>query len=246
MLITKWDECLWRNPIAIVPFDNKIKNKHMKPDVLKFLLLVLPFIYLSQLHAQTLKPDLQNISQWTVFNRSVVAVDENGKKAIRFNEAPGDGYMILKGIDFSNGVIEFDVKGKNVVQQSFVGFAFHGQDEKMYEAVYFRPFNFSNPDTARRHRAVQYIAMPNYPWEKLRESFPGIYEHAVDPVPDPDSWFHVKIIVAGKKISTYINDAQTPSLVVEKLNSTTSGGVGLWVGNNSGGSFANVSITSLN
>jgi hypothetical protein len=68
--------------------------------------------------------------------------------------------LILSGIDFSNGVIEFDVKGKNVVQQSFVGVAFHHQDEKTFDAVYFRPFNFSNPDTARRRRAVQYISMP--------------------------------------------------------------------------------------
>jgi hypothetical protein len=27
-------------------------------------------------------------------------------------------FLILSGIDFSSGIIEFDVKGKNVVQQS--------------------------------------------------------------------------------------------------------------------------------
>lgn len=193
--------------------------------------------------AQTQKPELQNLSQWPVFNRTAEAVTEDGKKAVRFNEAEGEGYMILKGIDFSNGVIEFDVKGENVVQQSFVGFVFHGQDEKTYDAVYFRPFNFLNPDTAKRARAVQYISMPDHPWEKLREAFPGKYENTVDPVPNPDGWFHVKIIVADKKVSVYVNNAETPSLQVEKLTDTAKGGVALWMGNNSGGSFANVSIT---
>ncbi len=214
----------------------------MKHILLNFCLLSLTLYMALPAQAQMVKPDLQDISRWTVFNRSVEAVNENGKKTIRFNEKEGDGYMILKGIDFSNGVIEFDVKGKNVVQQSFVGFAFHGKDEKTYEAVYFRPFNFTNPDTARRGRAVQYIAMPDYPWEKLRETFPGKYENKVNPVPDPDGWFHVKIIVEGKKVSAYVNDAAKPSLEIEKLNNTTKGGVALWVGNNSGGSFANLTI----
>jgi hypothetical protein len=215
----------------------------MKNIVFHFCLLSLALGTALSSHAQTVKPDLQNLKQWMVFNRTVEAVNEDGRKAVRLNEVEGDGYMILKGIEFSNGVIEFDVKGKNVVQQSFVGFAFHGKDEKTYEAVYFRPFNFTNPDTARRGRAVQYIAMPDYPWEKLRETFPGKYENKVNPVPDPDGWFHVKIIVEGKKVSAYVNDAAKPSLEIEKLNSTTKGGVALWVGNNSGGSFANLTIT---
>lgn len=215
----------------------------MENKIFNFCLLSLAIYTALPVQAQTIKPDLQDLSQWAVINRSVEAVNEDGKKAVRINEAPGDGFMILKGIDFSNGVIEFDVKGKNVVQQSFVGFAFHGQDEKTFDAVYFRPFNFTNPDTARRKRAVQYVSMPEHPWEKLRENFPGKYENKVDPVPDPDGWFHVKIIIEGKRVSVFVNDAQKPNLEVEKLTNTTNGGVALWVGNNSGGSFANLTIT---
>ncbi len=215
----------------------------MKHIQFNFYSLSLALCAALSLHAQTVKPDLQDIKQWTVFNRSVDTVNEDGRKAVRFNEKEGDGYMILKGIDFSNGVIEFDVKGKNVVQQSFVGFAFHARDEKTYEAIYFRPFNFANPDTARRGRAVQYIAMPDYPWEKLRESFPGKYENKVNPVPDPNGWFHVKITIEGKKVAAFVNDAQKLSLEVEKLTNTAAGGIALWVGNNSGGSFANLTIT---
>ena len=195
------------------------------------------------LQAQTIKPNLQELGKWNIVNRTAVAVNEDGKNAVRINEVPNDGQVMLKGIEFSNGTIEVDIKGKNVLQQSFVGIVFHGIDDKTYDAIYFRPFNFMNPDTIRRWRAVQYISMPDYPWEKLREQFPGKYENKVNPVPDPDGWFHAKIVVDGKKITVYVNGAETPSLSVEKLTSTTTGGIALWVGNNSGGAFANLVVT---
>ena len=104
--------------------------------------------------------------------------------------------------------------------QSFVGFAFNIQDESTYDAVYFRPFNFKNPDTLRQYRAVQYVSMPDHPWEKLRSEYPGKYENKVYATPDPNSWFHVKIIVSGTKVTTYVNNSSKPSLQVEKLSTT--------------------------
>ena len=49
----------------------------------------------------------------------------------------------------------------------------------------------------------------------------------------------------GKHISVYVNNEQQPCLEVEKLNNNTKGEVGLWVGNNAGGSFANLKIIPL-
>jgi pimeloyl-ACP methyl ester carboxylesterase len=65
----------------------------------------------------------------------------------------------------------------------------------------------------------------------------------VDPVPDPDGWFHVKLDVQAKTVRAFVNNAQKPSLEVERLSGTTTGGLALWVGNNSDGSFANLAIT---
>lgn len=214
----------------------------MKLLTKKFFLLVLLGFGTNHLQSQTITPDLQDDSKWTIANRNANAVNDGGKKAVRLSEAPNDGLMILKGVEFSNGTIEFDVKGKNVVQQSFVGIAFHGQDLKTYDAVYFRPFNFANADTARRSRAIQYISMPDHPWEKLRENFPGKYENKVNPVPDPDGWFHVKVVVDGKKVEAFVNNSPTPSLQVEKLTGVAKGGIALWVGNGSGASFSNLTI----
>ena len=207
--------------------------------VVNYLLLLLGL----QSGAQTVTPDLQDRGKWDVFNRTAETATEQAQKGVRISEAPGDGMMILKDVQFSQGTIEVDIKGKNVLQQSFVGIAFHVQNVTTYDAIYFRPFNFSNPDTSRRRRAVQYVAMPNFPWEKLRQEFPGKYENKVTPVPNPDGWFHVKITVQGKQIKAYVDNAETPSLEVEKYSPTTSGGIALWVGNTSGGTFANLKIT---
>lgn len=214
----------------------------MKSRLKKYYLFIIMICSACYLHAQTITPDLQDLKKWNAFNRSAEALNEDGKKAVRLNEMPNDGYMILKGIEFSNGTIELDIKGADKQGQSFVGVVFHGQDEKTYDAIYFRPFNFMNVDTMRRARAVQYISMPAYPWEKLRETFPGKYENRVNPVPDPNGWFHATIVVKRKTISVFVNYSEQPSLLVDKLTNTTTGGIALWVGNNSAGSFANLKI----
>jgi pimeloyl-ACP methyl ester carboxylesterase len=53
-------------------------------------------------------------------------------------------------------------------------------------------------------------------------------------------------ILKGSRVSVYVNNAQKPSLEVERLSATTHGGLGLWVGNNSAGSFANLTFTPGN
>lgn len=208
------------------------------------LLLVFIFSTLQSIHSQIIEPDLHDASKWVVVNREVKPLNESGKRAVAFNGLPGDGAMVLKDYEFSNGVIEFDVKGKNVLQESFVGIAFHRTGDKAFDAIYFRPFNFKSTDDARRSHSVQYISMPGYDWEKLRTEFPGKYEDYVDPSPDPDSWFHVKVLIKGKHISVYVNSAAKPVLEVDKLNNTDKGAIALWVGNNSDGSFANLKISA--
>ena len=193
-------------------------------------------------YTQTLTPDLQDSSKWQVVNRTVTAFTENGKKGISFNEVGGDGVMMLRGSNFSNGVIELDIKGSSKMQQSFVGIAFHGKDLKTYDGIYFRPFNFKSGDPVRRSHAVQYISLPGYDWEKLRTEFPGKYENKIDSAPVPDEWFHAKIVVNGKHVSVFVNNQQQPSLQIDKVNDSANGSIGLWVGNNSAGSFANLHI----
>lgn len=207
--------------------------------------LALPATLSSQ--AQPLEPNLARVVAGTdgkVVNRAITLSDKEGKPALGFDERGGDGLAMWPDVEFSDGTIEFDVRGKDVLQRSFVGVAFHGAGEA-YEAVYFRPFNFHANDPLSRSHAVQYVSMPAYTWDKLRSEHPGQYEKAIDPAPDPSGWVHARIVVAYPNITVFVNNAETPSLVVNQLTHHKSGWIGLWVGNGSGGEFANLKISSV-
>jgi hypothetical protein len=96
----------------------------------------------SRATTKILRPDLQNQAIWEVYGRNVTNIEENDKKGIQLSEQEGSGLWVLKNYDLSNGVVEMDIKGQNVPQRSFVGFAFHILNDTTYDAVYFRPFNF--------------------------------------------------------------------------------------------------------
>lgn len=181
-----------------------------------------------------------------VVNRELSVINETSYKGIRLSKDEGEGIAWLKGIEFSNGIIEFDVRGEDVKQHSFVGIAFHGRDNATYDAIYLRPFQFRAEEEILRSRAIQYISLPGSTWQILREKFPGKYEHSIEPSPDPDSWIRVRIVVQGNTISTYINGSKQPSLLVEKVSHNTTGSVGFYVADTSGGDFANITIIKTN
>lgn len=178
-----------------------------------------------------------------VFNRTATPLADGQRKGVRLSEKENDGVAWLDNISFSDGTIELDIRGKDVLQGSFVGVAFHGVDEKKFEAVYFRPFNFRAADPIRKIHAVQYVYHPEYPWARLRKEFEGQYEKAVEPAPNPTEWFHVKIVIKAPQITVYVDRETTPCLTVKKLSTQKTGRLGLWVGNNSGGDFANLLVS---
>jgi hypothetical protein len=191
------------------------------------------------------QPDLAGLAEANklqVFNRTAAALHEGDRHGVRLNGQPGDGVAYVPGSSFANGTIECDIRGKDLPQQSFVGIAFHGVDGRTLDAIYFRPFNFKAQDPVGRSHAVQYVSHPLNTWDKLRQTQPGKYEQPVNPVPDPNDWFHARVVIAAPKISVYVADAKEPCLVVDALSDRRSGLVGLWVGNNSAGDFANLKI----
>jgi hypothetical protein len=175
-------------------------------------------------------------------NRSLSRLAEGTRKGVRLSGAEGEWPVYLPDIKLANGTIELDMKGKDVQGASFIGVAFHGVDGTTYDAIYFRPFNFKTDDQARVLRAVQYVSQPAHPWQKLRADTPGQYEKPVKPVPDPNDWFHARIVVASPKVSVFVANATEPCLTVNQLSDRKNGLVGVWVGNTSGGDFANLKI----
>lgn len=212
---------------------------HLLATTAVFILLNLPC--LSQdaldLHAAVKSGNIE------VYNRDQSLIDEPAHAGIRLSKAYGEGVAWLKGVEFSDGVIEFDVRGEDLKQHSFVGIAFHGANDSTFDAVYLRPFQFKATADSLRMRMIQYISLPQHTWRKLRVRSPRVYEHAIEPAPDPNAWVHMRIVVQGDTISTYINGATEPSLVVKKVTQLHAGRVGFYVADTSGGDFANIRIT---
>jgi hypothetical protein len=162
--------------------------------------------------------------------------------AVHVSEKPDPGLVWIDGVSLSEGTIEVDIRGRDVLQRSFLGVAFHGKDDQTYEAVYLRPFNFRAPDAARKHHAAQYMMLPSFDWPKLREQFPEEFEGGVDSSVAPAEWVTLRIVVRGSRVQAYAGSA-TAVLDVRKLGDLAGGRVALWTGNNSDGDFANLRIT---
>jgi hypothetical protein len=174
------------------------------------------------------------------FNRNVTLPADG--KLLTINEGPGAGGVWLRLKQAANAEIEVELKGRNVLQQSFLGIAFHGQNDSTYEAVYFRPFNFGATDPVRLSHAVQYISLPGNDWPKLRKENPLKYEQPLNVAVGPEDWFKVRLVFADGNVTVYVNGADKPCLQVKSLSSYKSGKIGMWTGNNSPGEFRNMTI----
>ena len=175
-------------------------------------------------------------------NREVTPL-KGDRKGVHLDEKAGNGVVWIDGTNFGQGTIEIDVRGRDVVDRSYLGIAFHRKDDTAYEGVYLRPFNFRIDNPVRKQHAVQYIVLPDFDWPKLREQFPEEFENPVDASVVPGDWVPLRVVVEGAKIQIYAGAVKSPTLEVRKLGSLEAGMIGLWVGNNSDGDFSNLRIT---
>src|SRR5262245_38066516 len=89
-------------------------------------------------------------------NRDVTKL-AGSPNAVHVSERPDNGVIWIQGTDFSQGTLDVDVRGRDVLQRSFLGIAFHGKSDTAYECVYVRPFNFRAKEPDRHQHAVQYM-----------------------------------------------------------------------------------------
>jgi hypothetical protein len=165
------------------------------------------------------------------------------RKGVHVSEKEGNGVVWIEGTDFAQGTIEVDIRGRDLLQRSFVGIALHRKDDNSYEGVYLRPFNFRATDPTRHQHAVQYISLPEFDWPRLRQEFPEEFENPVDASVPPTDWVSLRVVVSAQRLQIFVGGAKAPALEVRKLGSYERGAVGLWVGNGSDGDFSNLRIT---
>ena len=216
-------------------------NKRLKFTPM-FTLLLLPCLLFGQ---QQLSIELTNLyknGKLKSVNREIKIVSSDSGAYLKILESKKEGMVWLPVKNFKNGTIEVEMRGKDVFQRSFIGIAFHGVDDINYDAVYCRPFNFFAKDSVRRIHAVQYISHPDFTWEKLRNERNALFEKEIINPPNPNDWFTMKLAIHDTTVETYINNATRPSLIVKKLNNFTSGKIGLFTADSSGGDFKVIKI----
>jgi hypothetical protein len=140
-------------------------------------------------------------------------------------DGTGASVVWVQGTDFGLGSLEVDVKGRDVFQQSFLGIAFHRQDDSTYEDIYVRPVKFRATDPARHQHAVQYEAMPQFPWSRLRKEFPEEFENPVDESNDPNEWVPLRVVVTADRVQAFVGRGASPALEVRRLTNNDRGQV---------------------
>jgi hypothetical protein len=127
--------------------------------------------------------------------------------------------------------------------RGFVGIAFRVQPEgAQFECFFVRPTNARAGDQLRRNHSTQYYAHPDYPWFRLRQESPGVYESYTDLV--PSVWTKIKMVVAGVRAQLYVNGAEQPCLIVNDLKlGEREGKIALWIGSGTEAYFSEVSAS---
>ncbi len=177
-----------------------------------------------------------------------------GRRALRILNDDGSGtvsggqvVVIVKASDFKDGTIEAELagaprEGAKPSTRGFIGISFRVQGRgSRFETFYLRMTNGRSDDQSRRNHSAQYSSHPDFPWNRLREENPGVYESYVDL--EAGAWTQVKIVVAGTKAQLYVNGAAQPCLIVNDLKlGETRGQVALWTGSDTEAYFSNLRV----
>jgi hypothetical protein len=209
----------------------------------------LPLAAAFALHAQSWR--LDSLTGLQPSRVKAEAATYHGRPAVRLTDIAGPGaaettMAMLDGSDFEDGTIEAEVaglprSGSFEGARGFIGIAFRVTDPTHFECFYIRPTNGRADDQLRRNHATQYIAQPDFPWNRLRQESPGVYESYADLA--AGEWTRIKIVVSGVRAQLFVNGADQPCLVVNDLKHGKSRGkVALWVGSDTDGYFSNLAV----
>jgi hypothetical protein len=138
------------------------------------------------------------------------------------------GDALLKGITFSNGTIEFDV---NTIGRGAPGIAFRQQDEGNFELLYMRP----DPACPAFRACIQYA--PETHGVLLWDFYPQYENRAAL---RENGWNHIKMVISGRRMNVFVNDASSATLEVGRLEGDAMKGSLRLQGP---ATFANVAIT---
>jgi hypothetical protein len=174
-----------------------------------------------------------------VLNGHLEPVTYRGLRAVKLVPSPETAgkdlgmLALLDRAEFHDGTIEIAVAGAPrpdapADSRGFIGISFRtGPHGEWSEVFYLRPTNGRCDDQLRRNHSVQYVCDPEFPWHRLRQESPGVYESYADL--EAGAWTPMKIVVAGTTARLYVNGASQPCLVVNDLkHGDGPGRIALW------------------
>jgi hypothetical protein len=186
-------------------------------------------------------------------NVTATRVQYRGRHAIRLVAQPAlsgsaETMAIIPGSEFRDGIIEADIAGlpaagADTSARGFVGIAFRVDSSgSHYAAFYLRPTNGRAADQLRRNHSTQYIAHPDYPWNRLRQEQPGVYESYVDL--EAGAWTRIRIEVRGGVAQLFVHGSVQPVLIVHDMkNPPASGRIALWIDAGTEAHFSRLRVT---
>ena len=146
-----------------------------------------------------------------------------------------DTYARLLDFNFHNGTICVEMRSRLLPDapefaRGFIGIVFRiNRDNSEFESYYVRPTNGRHPDPVRRAHGSQYFSYPGYTFSYFREHGISGYEAPCDI--GLDEWITLKAVIQDAAAAFYVNDMDSPVLVVEDLKHGTDarGGIGFYV-----------------
>lgn len=150
-------------------------------------------------------------SAWEFSAEGVEFIQHKGMAAAKI--VSDTAKLVAKGIDFSNGTIEFDVES---LQPPFTGIYFRRQNDAESEYFYLRVQRAGFPlaiDAVQYAPFVKHVLL----WDML-----GYYQGPAQL--RKNEWNHVKMVVSGMQMLVYVNDMNTPALQIPRLEGNTKSG----------------------
>ena len=191
------------------------------------------------LPAQVVEYSLDSTEGLRLINVKAEVVELDGLEGLRVTRADdytdGGTLVLIEGSDFENGVIGLELAGEPAPwadpnMRGFIGIAFRVDptDPNRYECFYLRPTNARADNQLQRKHSTQCVSHPEYPWYRLREESPGMYESYVDLA--AGEWTSIRVEVKGTTAALYVGEAEQPVLIVKDLKHGESvGQIGLWL-----------------
>jgi hypothetical protein len=148
-------------------------------------------------------------SNWEFPEKTVEFINHKGVPSARILGSK----MVLKDFQFSDGTIEFDIEPQ---EEPFAGIFFRMKDHDEGEYFYLRIGLAGNPVAMDAVQYAPFIKGVNL-WDLL--------DHYQGPANFKKSeWNHIKMLVSGRQMLVYVNDMNTPTLEIPRLEANVTSG----------------------